>query len=96
MTYQYPPATIPMLREHCDQKYAVFTSYIHLGINDQYCKFKSDLKNDMDYLIEKIEQSTDDKVTLGLLHHFNRQLTFVYNNESVCQPNDMKEFMATN
>lgn len=96
MTYQYPPATIEMLREHCDQKYAVFTSYMHLGINDQYRKFKLDLKNDMDYVLEKINSATDDRVTLGLLHHLNRQLNFVYHNESVCQPNDMNEFMAIN
>ena len=96
MTYQYPPATIDMLREHCDQKYAVFTSYLHLGINDQYCQFKLDLKNDMDYLIDKIGSSIDEKVTLGLLHHLNRQLNFIYHNESVCQPKDMAEFMEVN
>jgi hypothetical protein len=96
MTYQYPPTTIDMLREHCNQKYAVFTSYLHLGINDEYRKFKSDLKDDMSYMFETLDKSTNDKLTLALLHHFNNQLTFMYENESVCHPTQMEEFKSIN
>lgn len=96
MTYQYPPASIDMLKEHCDQKYAVFTSYLHLGVNDNYRKFKSDLKHDMEYMFEALDKSSNDKVTLALLHHFNQQLTFMYENESVCHPKQMQEFKNIN
>jgi hypothetical protein len=96
MTYKYPPASIDMLKEHCDQKYAVFSSFIHLGIDEKYRKFKSDLKDDMNYLFESINKSNNNELTLELLHHLNRQLNFIYKNETVCHPNDMKDFMNLN